>query len=412
MKKEKTFDYQELEAEALEALRAGKPLEGVNGVFGPLLKRILEASLEGEMENHLSEERSEGRSNRRNGRSSKTVRTSLGPLEIEQSRDRAGTFEPEIIGKRQREIGHSVENKVLSMYASGMTYESIEKHLEEIYGLEISSSRLSAITDKIWPEIVAWQSRTLDSCYPVLWLDAMYFKVRNKEGRVENRCLYTVLGLDVEGKKTVLGMWMGHETGEGAKFWLQVLTQLQQQGVKEILIACIDNLKGFAEAIATVFPQTRVQLCIVHQIRNSMRFVTTKDAKAFMVDLRKVYQAPGRESAEAGLDALESIWGEKYGIVIKSWRSNWDLLSEYFAYGADIRRMIYTTNPIEGYHRQVRKITKTRGAFPSEKSLLKLVYLVQSRITDKWSKPIHNWGLVVAQLSLLFEERINAYLKI
>lgn len=411
MENSEQFDYGAFEAEALEKLRNGTPLEGSDGVLGPLLKRLLEASLDGELEAHLAEEKAEGKSNRRNGRSRKMVRSSFGPIELEQSRDRLGSFEPELVGKRQRQVGNSLENKILSLYGLGMSYTAIHDHLRDLYGLEVSPAKLSAITDKVWPEVEAWRSRPLEACYPIVWMDAMYFKVR-VSGKVENRCLYTVLGLDIEGKKSVLGFYLGFEKGEGAKFWLQVLTDLEQRGVEEILIACIDNLKGFPEAIESIYPQARVQLCIVHQIRNSMRFVTTKDSKAFMADLKPIYKAPKREEGLRHLDLLEEKWGKRYGLVIDSWRRNWDRLSEFFDYGKEIRKIIYTTNTIEGYHRQVRKITKSKGAFTSEKSLMKLVYLVQLKISSTWTKPIHNWGLAINQMSILFGDRINRYLQI
>jgi len=411
MKEKEPFDFAAFESEALSKLREGKPLEGSDGVLAPLLQRLLEASLEGEMDAHLAEEKAKGNANRRNGRSRKQVRSSFGPVDLEQSRDRLGNFEPELVGKRQRQVGTSLENKILSLYGLGMSYTAIQGHLLELYGLEMSPAKLSAITDKVWPQVEAWCSRPLEGCYPIVWMDAMYFKIR-VSGKVENRCLYTVLGLDIEGKKSVLGFYLGFEKGEGAKFWLQVLTDLQQRGVEEILITCVDNLKGFPEAIASIYPQTRVQLCIVHQIRNSIRYVTSKDSKAFMADLKPVYQAPNRTEGLRHLDMLEEKWGHRYQIVIDSWRNNWDMLSEYFDYAKEIRKIIYTTNTIEGYHRQVRKITKSKGAFTSEKSLMKLVYLVQLKIAEKWTRPMHNWGLALNQLSIQFGDRINRYLQI
>lgn len=412
MERRDDFDFAAFEAEALEKLRLGKPLEGSDGVLGPLLKRLLEASLEGEMDAHLSEEKASGRANRRNGRVRKTVKSSLGPLELEQSRDRLGSFQPALVGKRERTLGNTLEQKVLSFYASGMSYSAIQSHLRELYGLEVSAGKLSAITDRVWPEVEAWRARPLEACYPIVWMDAMYVKLRTPSGRVESRCLYSVLGLDVEGHKSLLGMYLGHDTGEGARFWLQVLTDLQQRGVEEILIACIDHLKGFSEAIASIYPHTRVQLCIVHQVRNSMRYVGAKDAKAFMADLKGVYQAPNREAGRAKLDLMEATWGQRYGVVIESWRRNWELLSEFFDYAQEIRRIIYTTNTIEGYHRQLRKITKTKGSFTSEKSLLKLVYLAQLNIARKWSGPVHNWGMAISQMSILFGDRIKRYLHV
>ena len=409
MSKKEDFDYAAFEAEALKQLQSGGKLEGRDGVLAPLLKRLLEASLSGELDSHLSEEKSKGNSNRRNGRTRKTVKTSFGPIEVEQSRDRSGSFEPELIGKRERVLGTALETKILSLYANGSSYSDIQSHIEELYGLEVSAGKITGITDKIWPEVEEWRNRPLEPLYPVLWLDAMYFKVRIN-GRVVTRCIYTVLGVNVLGMKEVLGFYVGKS--EGAKFWLQVLTDLQHRGVEDVLIACIDNLKGFAEAIETVFPQARVQLCIVHQIRNTKRYLTTEDTKPFMVDLKQVYQASSRESAEHYLDELDAKWAEKYPIVIKSWRRNWDRLAEHFDYPTPIRKMIYTTNVIEGYHRHVRKMTKTKGAFTNDKALMKLVFLAQEKVAKKWTKPVHKWALIVSQLSMIFEERINPYLKI
>lgn len=409
MSKNEAFDYESFESEALDQLKSGTPLEGRDGVLAPLLKRLLEASLSGELENHLEKEKASGKPNRRNGRTSKSVKTSFGPIEVEQSRDRSGSFEPELIGKRQRVLGTSLERKILSLYRSGSSYSDIQSHIGELYGLEISAGKLTAITDKIWPEIEQWRNRALDPLYPLIWLDAMFFKVR-VNGRVVNRCVYTIIGVNVEGIKEVLGFYVG-ET-EGAKFWLQVLTDLQHRGVEDVLIACIDNLKGFAEAVETIFPKARVQLCIIHQIRNSRRYLTTEDTKPFMADLRQVYQASTRESAEHYLDELDTKWGQRYHIVIKSWRNNWDRLAEHFDYPHQIRKMMYTTNIIEGYHRQVRKMTKTKGAFTNDKALIKLAYMAQEKVAKKWTKPLHNWALIISQLSIIFEERLNPYLRI
>lgn len=409
MSKQTEFDYAAFEAEALAKLQSGAALEGADGVLAPLLKRLLEANLSGEMDAHLLKEKASGKANRRNGRSTKTVKTSFGPIEVEQSRDRAGSFEPEIIGKRQRTLGTALESKVLSLYRCGTSYSDIQTFVEEQYGLEVSTGKISAITDKLWPEIEAWRNRPLEPVYPIIWLDAMFFKVRI-EGRVVKRCIYTIIGVNVDGMKEVLGFYAGKT--EGAKFWLQVLTDLQHRGVEDVLIACIDNLKGFAEAIETIFPHARVQLCIVHQIRNTKRYLTTEDTKPFIADLKLVYQATSRESAETYLDDLEKKWGAKYPIVIRSWRNNWDRLAEYFDYPGEIRKMMYTTNTIEAYHRHIRKMTKTKGAFPNDKALLKLVFVAQEKVAKKWGKPIHRWALIISQFSLIFEDRINPYLKI
>ena len=409
MSESEKFDYEAFEAEALARLRAGGKLEGKDGALAPLLKRLLEASLSGELSAHLEEEKASGKTNRRNGKGQKTVKTSFGPIELETFRDRAGSFEPELVPKRKRVLGTALESKILSLYGGGMSYADIQSHVLDLYGLEISAGKLTAITDKIWPEVEAWRNRILEALYPVVWLDAMYYKVR-KGGRVQTRCVYTVIGINVLGIKEVLGFYVGQS--EGAKFWLQVLTDLRHRGVEDVLIACIDNLKGFANAIETIFPKARVQLCVVHQIRNTKRYLTTEDTKSFMADLRPVYQASSRESAEHYLEELQSKWQDKYPIVIRSWKNNWDRLAEYFDYPPVIRKMIYTTNTIEAYHRQIRKITKTKGAFPNDKALLKLVFLAQEKVVKKWTKPIHNWALVVSQMSIIFEERINQHLRI
>lgn len=400
-----TFDYQNFEKAALEGLASGK---GLQEVLAPLLKRIVEAGLQGELEAHLAEEKAGGAKNRRNGKLSKQVRTAFGAVEIDTPRDRASTFEPTLIGKRERQLGNGVEQKILNLYALGMGYRQIQAHLQELYSVELSEAQLTNITDKILPVVEEWRSRPLESLYTILWLDAIHYKVRH-EGRIVNRAVYSLIGVNVEGKKDVLGMYVSEN--EGAKFWLQVLTQLQQRGVQDVLIACIDNLKGFAEAIETVFPQTDVQLCIVHQVRNSLKYVGSKHQKEFMRDLKPVYQAVDAAAAEAKFEALKAKWNALYPVVITSWETNWTRLTRFFDYPAPIRRVIYTTNTVEGYHRQLRKVTKTKGAFTSDQALIKLLFLAIERITEKWTAPLHNWSVVFSQLAVYFGERITPHLR-
>src|SRR5690554_5231972 len=348
------------------------------GAFAPMLKEFLEEALEAEMEEHLSKERAQG--NKRNGKGSKTVKSSSGELEIQTPQDRHSSFEPEIVRKRQRILADNLEDKIIGLYGLGTSLRDISAHIQEMYDTEISTSVLSEITDRIVPKVKAWQSRPLESIYCIVWLDAMFYKVR-EEGKVVHKALYNVLGVNKEGRKEVLGMYVSES--EGANFWLGVLTDLQNRGVEDILIACIDNLKGFAEAIEAVFPKTDVQTCVVHQIRNSLKYVASKDQKEFVKDLKPVYQADTLGQAELRMDDLEAKWGNKYHVVIDSWRRNWEKLTTYFRYDKAVRKLIYTTNTIEGFHRQVRKVTKTKGAFTSDMALLKLIYLAHRNIKKK-----------------------------
>ena len=367
-----------------------------------MIKRLLEASLEGELEAHLEEEKAKQQSNRRNGKSRKSLKTGFGKIDLETSRDRQGSFEPQLVRKRQTTLGEGLDNKIISMYSRGMSYSDIQTHLEELYGLEISKGQLSHITDKVLPVLDEWRTRPLESVYPIIWMDALHYKVR-LDGQVRSRAVYCVLGIDRHGHKDLLGLYVSEN--EGARFWLSVLTDLQNRGVIDILIACIDNLKGFAEAIESIFPQTEVQLCIVHQVRNSLRYVTSDDQKPFLKDLKKVYRAKNKSSAEYHLDELERKWGEKYPVVLLSWRNNWDRLSQYFKFGDQIRRIIYTTNTVEGFNRQLRKVTKSKAVLPSDEALLKLVFLASRNIIAKWTAPIQKWALVVQQLAIHFEDR-------
>ena len=391
------FDFNE----ALKAIQSGQSLEGKDGVLAPLIKQLTEAALEGELESHIADDVFR---NRKNGKSNKTLKTSVGRIDLETPRDRAGTFEPQFVKKHQTSISDEIETKILSMYGRGMSYSDISEHVREMYGISVSKAAISAVTDKIIESVKAWQQRPLDSHYPFVWLDAIHYKVR-ADGHYQNRAVYTVLGLNLEGRKEVLGLYLSQS--EGANFWLSVLTDLQNRGVQDILIASVDGLTGFPDAIQTIFPNTEVQLCIVHQIRNSMRYVGSKHQKAFMVDLKRVYKALNKESAESALDELEKTWGDKYPIVIQSWRRKWDNLSVYFRYPEPIRRVIYTTNSIEAVHRQFRKLTKTKGGFPNDNSLLKLLYMGIQNASKKWTMPIQNWSLTLSQLAIFFEGRLD-----
>lgn len=397
------LNLEEIKAKVLSQFRSGKSLYGKDGAFAPLLKQFLEAALEEELNSHLNEEeRKEG--NRKNGKLSKTLKTSVGEIELNTSRDRNGSFEPTLVKKRETILADSLQDKIIGLYGLGMSYRDISKHIEEMYDMEISHDTLSSITDRIIPQVKEWQSRPLETSYAIVWLDAMHYKVRDG-GVVKNRAIYNILGINLEGRKDLIGMYVSES--EGAKFWLSVLTDLHNRGLKDILIACIDNLNGFAEAIESIFPQTEVQSCVVHQIRNSLKYVASKDQKVFMDDLKPVYQAETKDLAELKLEKLEEKWGKKYPIVIQSWQNNWHKLSVYFKYPMPIRKLIYTTNAIEGYHRQVRKVTKTKGAFPNDIALIKLIYLAQVNIAKKWTQPIHNWSITVSQLAIWFKERIQ-----
>jgi putative transposase len=392
---------------ALDQLRSGKSLFGKGGAFAPMLQQLLEAALEGEMAAHLQREAAADAShpNRRNGRTSKKLKTSDGVIELATPRDRAGSFEPQIVKKRETILADSLEERIIGMYGLGMSLRDISKHIEETYDTPISHTTLSEITDRIVPKVKEWQSRPLESVYPIVWLDAMYFKVKSEDsGRIVTRCLYNILGVRTDGHKEIIGTYVSES--EGARFWLTVLTDLAARGVNDIFIACVDNLSGFEEAIVTVFPKTEVQSCIVHQVRNTHKYVAYKDSKAVMTAVKAIYKAATKEAAELELDAFESQWSKAYPAVVKSWRANWHKLSTFFAYPEAIRKVIYTTNTIEAYHRQVRKVTKTKGAFPSDMGLLKLVYLASRRIEAQWARPMQEWPRTAAQLHIIFGDRM------
>jgi transposase-like protein len=401
--KEEKFDFEAFKREAMSKLKNKEPGVTAENLFRPLFKRFIEEALESEMDEHLANgERDLG--NRKNGKSTKTVKSVNGAFELETPRDRSGTFEPKLVGKRQTLISEEIEDKVIRLYSKGLSVRDITEHIEEMYGFTLSATTMSNITDRVIPLIQEWQQRALESTYCIVWFDAMFYKVR-EEGRVVTRALYNIIGVNTSGVKELLGIYMADS--EGAKFWMQVMEDLKRRGLQDILIACIDNLKGFADAIELVFPKTQVQCCIVHQIRNSFKYVSYKDSRAFMADLKTVYQASTKEEAEQNLDGLEEKWNKKYPVAIQSWRSNWHRLSTYFEYPDAIRKMMYTTNSIEAFHRQIRKVTKTKGAFTSDAALLKLVYLATVRVVEKWSVVIHNWAIIASQLQLIFNDRIN-----
>jgi transposase-like protein len=397
----KGIDYESMQKQALDQFRSGKSLLGKDGAFAPLFKQFLEAALAVEMEEHLKSDES---GNRRNGQSSKTIKTGDGQFELTTSRDRNSSFEPQIIKKRETVLADSLQDRIVGMYGLGMSLRDISRHIKEMYDVDISHDTLSSITDRILPSIKEWQSRPLEDVYPIVWTDAIHYKVRD-EGKVKSRAVYHILGVNKEGKKDLLGIYVSES--EGANFWLSVLTDLQSRGVKDMLIVCIDGLKGFEEAITSIYPEADVQSCIIHQIRNSMKYVASKDQKAFMADLKPVYKADTKQEAEINLESLSEKWEKKYPVVIKSWQDNWHKLSTYFKYTADIRRIIYTTNTIEGFHRQVRKVTKTRGAFPNDNALLKLVFLAYKNACKKWTMPLQNWALTISQLAIHFEGRLK-----
>lgn len=396
--------------DAVQDLLAGKNINGKDGVLAPLVKQLVEAALEAELDSHITQDVFSGNKNRKNGKTSKTIKSTNGTFELNTPRDRTGSFEPQIVKKNQTTIiSNEIEEKILSMYGLGLSYRDIIKHIEEIYQIELSTATISAITDKIIDKVKAWQSRPLESIYPFVWLDAIHYKIKDG-GKYVTKAVYTVLDMGIDGKKDIIGLYLSQS--EGANFWLSVLTDLNNRGLEDILIASVDGLKGFPEAIKTIYPQTEVQLCIVHQIRNSLKYVASKDQKEFMRDLKLVYQATTKELAEDELLKLDEKWGKKYPIVLQSWQNKWENLSYYFKYPTAIRKIMYTTNIIESVHRQFRKLTKTKGAFPNENSLLKLLYIAIQNAKEKWTQPVHNWSLTISQLAIFFEGRLDDYLEL
>ena len=383
-----------------------KDTNDIKDMLKDLLSGTIQTMLEAEIEHELGyakhSMKDKATSNARNGHSKKTVRSEHGNLDLDIPRDRNAEFEPQIIPKYQREIT-GIEGQILSLYAKGMSNRDIEDHLNNLYGIDVSPSMISKITDKIIPEIREWQSRQLEDVYPIVFMDAIHYSVR-KDGVVVKKAVYLAIGIDKEGRKEVLGFWIGEN--ESSKYWLNVLNELKNRGVQDILIMSVDNLKGFSEAISSVFPKTEIQKCVVHQIRNSIRYISYKDVREFTSDLKEMYNAPTLEQAEFKLDELEEKWGKKYMAVINSWRSNWNELTTYFKYDTKIRKLIYTTNPIESLNRQLRKYTKTKSLYPTDEALMKSIYLSLKEATKKWTGRIPGWGEIYSQLSIYFEGRI------
>jgi transposase-like protein len=405
LKEKQQFDFND----AVQQLLAGKNINGKDGILAPLVKQLVEAALEAEIDSHITQDVFNGNKNRKNGKTSKTIKSTSGTFELSTPRDRAGSFEPQLVKKNQSTISNEIEERILSMYGLGLSYTDIIKHIEEIYQVELSTATISAITDKIIDKVKQWQSRPLGAIYPFVWLDAIHYKIK-EDGKYITKAVYTVLGMGIDGKKDILGLYLS--ANEGANFWLSVLTDLNARGLEDILIASVDGLKGFPEAIKTIYPKTEVQLCVVHQIRNSLKYVASADQKPFMRDLKLVYQAPTKAVAEDELLKLDEKWGKKYPIVLNSWNNKWENLSYYFKYPKEIRKIMYTTNIIESVHRQFRKLTKTKGAFPNENSLMKLLYMGIQNAKEKWTQPVHNWSLTISQLAIFFEGRLDDYLEL
>ena len=396
----------ELISELLSASNV-QSMDDIHELFKETIAEFMQGSLEAELDEELGYEpydvKNKNTENSRNGHSKKTLRTSMGQVEIDVPRDRKGDFEPKILPKNQTSISQDMEEKIFSMYAKGMSVSDIEDHIRDIYGLEISDTTVSRITDKVLPAAKEWQQRPLESIYAVVFVDAMHYHVRS-EGHIVKKAVYIAIGINMDGKKDVLGMWVGEN--ESAKFWAGVLNSMRNRGVDDILIACTDNLTGFSQAIEAVFPLTDIQNCIIHQLRNSSKYVSYKDLKALMADLKKVYTAVDEESAMSALDDFAAVWDSKYPKISKSWYDNWANLSTYFKFPQELRKLIYTTNTIEGFNRQLKKVTKAKSVFPTDDSLFKMLYLAMKDITKKWTGRRQDWSSIYAQLVIYYGDRI------
>jgi len=376
-----------------------------------LLKDTIEEMAEAELETELGYKKSEraglAEENRRNGQTSKKVRSELGEIELSMPRDRNGEFEPIVVRKNQKNIT-GIEEQILALYAKGVSTREIQDHLVNLYGIEVSPTLVSNVTNKILPMIKEWQNRPLQNVYAIVFLDAIHYKVRY-EGLIQNKAAYMVIGVDLDGNKDVLGIWIGES--ESSKFWLSVLNELKNRGVSDILIASVDNLSGFSEAIAACFPDTEIQKCIVHQVRNSVRYVSYKDLKKVTMDLKPIYQASSEEVGRQQLQAFNEKWGARYPLIVRSWESNWAELSTFYKYPPELRKIIYTTNMIESYHRQLRKVTKGKSIFPNDEALLKSLYMATQDVLRKWTGRIQNWGQILLQLSVFFPDRVGSSLR-
>jgi putative transposase len=381
---------------------------GENGLLKQLTKALLERAMQAEMSEHLGygkhDPAGHNSGNSRNGKTTKTLKGDFGEMPLETPRDRSGSFEPKMVAKGQTRFT-GFDDKILSMYARGMSTREITGHLEEIYGVEVSPTLISNVTDAVKEEVTAWQNRPIDAVYPILYLDALYVKIRDA-GHIQNRAIYVAIGVNLQGRKEVLGLWMGQ--AEGAKFWLQVLTELQNRGLQDIFIACVDGLKGFPQAIETVFPKTQVQLCIVHLLRASLNYVSWKQRKQVAADLKPVYRASTAEEAHVRLEEFAVKWDRPYPTIAQMWRRNWEHVTPFFAYPAEIRKVVYTTNAIESLNMSLRKIIKTRGSFPSEEAAMKLLYMGLEHIAKNWTMPVQDWKAALQRFAILFGDRLPA----
>ncbi len=391
----------------LEGNTSPEDILGEDGLLRRLTKRVAERVLEAEMEQHLGYSKHDvtgnNTGNSRNGKSGKTVRSVHGEIDLQVPRDRNGQFAPQLVKKGERQL-NGFDERIISLYAKGMTTRDIQAHFMEVYGVEVSASFISQVTNGVMEEVKAWQNRPLDSVYPIVYLDALVVRSRSSGG-VENKSVYLALGINREGEKELLGLWLAQT--EGARFWLSVMTELKNRGVQDILLACSDGLKGFAQAIEAVYPQTRVQLCIVHQVRHSLRYVSWKQRKAVAADLRRIYSASTLTEAEQALAAFAERWDQEHPDISQSWRNNWERLSVFFDYPPQIRKVIYTTNAIESLNASLRKVTRTRRSFPNDESVMKVLYLALHEITRKWTMPIRDWKQAMSQFMILFGERAS-----
>jgi len=394
-------------AEEVKKLKTQEDIFGENGLIKKLIKDMMESMMQAEIEEHLGrkkyEHSNECETDYRNGFRKKPIKSSAGEFVIDIPRDRDGNFKPQVIQNYQSTCGE-FDKKIISMYAKGMTVRDIQAQIKDVYGMDISPTFISSVTDKVMGTVSDWQNRMLDKMYPIIYMDAIHYKVRD-DGRIMSKAAYICLGISEGGYKDILGIWIGES--EGAKFWLSVCNELKARGIEDVLLACVDGLKGLPDAIRAVFPEADIQNCIVHQIRNSFKYVASKDKKDFVKDLKTVYRAASEEIGFQNLGILEKKWGKKYEVVISSWYNNWDKLSTFFKYPTDIRKIIYTTNTLEGFNRQLRKVTKTKSIFPHDEALRKSLYLATMDIMKKWTMPLANWGSTIAQFSIMFKGRID-----
>lgn len=401
------FAYEEFEKEAIGRLYKGDGLVGADGVLTCLIQRIVNAALSGEVDGHIREEKAGGQANRRNGHTSKTLDTELGPVQISPPRDRAGRFEPQLIGKWERQLGTGLDKQILTMYANGNSYGDIQHQLKQLYGLDYSPASIAEVTEQVWAEVVEWQQRPLKAFYTAIFLDGIYFTTR-EGGRSAKKVVYSVYGVDAEGQRDVLGIYI--RDTEGAGEWGRVLQDLKKRGVEDVLFFCVDGLSGFGGAILEVFPQSFVQRCIVHMVRSSTKFVSDRDIRPLCADLRRIYKAADEQQAGGALDAFREKWDRKYPEIAAAWERDWAELTPFLDFGEHTRRMIYTTNAVEALHRQLRKVTKTKGSWANDRALLKQVYLILTYGRGGWNRKVHNWNAISRELCERFGERFSAHM--